>query len=555
MIKHWLYYLSFIFLAACSSNKPVSSVTGIQETQQFHEGIRAYLKGDYNLALAAIDNVMALNPNHDGALYLKSKIFFDQGDFLSASDFLLKAQKADPKNAYIATEVGYMYSVTGRFKEAGATYEQLIAPNPNNKENYFGAFENYLKGKEFKSAKRVVDLQVRAFGETLETYLNRYKICLSSGDKRQAILELEKGLSAFPHEPLFLASLIDEYFDSHQDEKAIPLLEQLCKSDPENGVAKLIYGDYLIRTGEIDRGNKMLREAVLLEGPSIEQKSEVLLSIQQQSGCTPENRDLFEQFAILYPEELIGHTLLGDLYTLCNAPFQALKEYKAAVSINPSAFPVWKQILLIHYREEQWDSLENNSQICLSLFPSETMPYLTDAIAKNKKGMYAAAKESINLGRDLIVSDAATEAEFLFQDGYIALKSGKINETRDLFDQAISIHPSNTALKADVANELLNTPAFIGWADSLINDCLKLEPNNGKYIAIKGRVYFYQSEVLLAIAWIEKAILNGYPAKLGEEWLGDCEAQLGKQEKAKKHWQAAFELGNQSERLQLKLQP
>ena len=419
---------------------------------------------------------------------------------------------------------------------------------------YFGGFENYLQAKNYKAASRIVSLQESTFGLSIETYLNRYKINMAQNDVKEAIQQLEAGITAFPNEPLFLANLIDLYFQQNQHNKAIPLLEKLCEADPQNGMARMVFGDYLVNTGQQERGEKFLSEAVLLEGPSIEQKAQILLTKQKNTGCTEENTLLFKHFAADNPNAIIGRTLLGDLYIKCNRPELALTEYRIAVGIKPDAYPVWKQLLLITYKEELWDTLINVSASCQALFPVQPMPFLTMAIARNKKGDLDEAEKAIEIGSGLIVTnDPATEAEFDFQRGVLALNRNELMKAKGWFMHSISLQPENYELKADITNESMSTPALLPFADSLLNECVSFDPSNAKFMAIKGRNYYVKNDLLLANSWIEKAIIHGYPKKLGEEWLGDCAFRAGDLQRAKYYWLNAVSLGNQTERLKQKL--
>ena len=541
-------------LFGCKTTEPASSGNVLPQIQQYHEGLRAYFKGDYTLADNLANNVIAINPNHDGALYLKSKIYYDQGRLDESANYLLKAGKADPNNTYLSSEIAFMYSSLGKYNEAGLIFENLLKSNPREMSYYFGGFENYLQAKNYKSASRIVNLQESTFGSSIETYLNRYKIHIAQNDTKKAIQQLEDGITAFPNEPLFLANLIDLYFQQNQHDKAIPLLEKLCEADPQNGMAKMVFGDYLINTGQQERGEKFLSEAVLLEGPSIEQKAQILLAKQKNTGCTEENTLLFKNFADNNPNAIIGRTLLGDLYVKCNRPDLALTQYRIAVGIKPDAYPVWKQLLLITYKEELWDTLINISASCQALFPVQPMPFLTMAIARNKKGELDEAEKAIEIGSGLIVTnDPATEAEFDFQRGVLALNRKEYMKAKAWFIHSTSLQPENYELKADITNETMSVPSLLPFADSLLNECITADPSNAKFMAIKGRNYYIKNDLLLANSWLEKAIIHGYPQKLGEEWLGDCAFRAGDLGRAKFYWLNAVSLGNQTERLKQKL--
>lgn len=554
MNKLALYFIILCSLIGCKTVETTSLDSSNQVIQQYHEGLRAYLKGDYVVAENMANSVITLNPKHDGALYLLSKVYYDQGRLDESAKFLLKAGEADPKNTYLMSEIAFMYSSLDKYNEAGIIFEKLIKSNPQEKSYYFGGFENYLQAKSFKSATRVNAMQESTFGSSIETHLNRFKIYMAQNEAKKAIEQLEAAIVEFPNEPLFLANLIDLYFQQNLHNKAIPLLEKLCETDPENGMAKMVFGDYLMNTGQQERGEKLLAEAVLLEGPSIEQKAQILLAKHKNSGCSEENTKLFKTFAADNPNAIIGRTLLGDLYVKCNRPDLALTEYRIAVGIKPDAYPIWKQLLLITYKEELWDTLINISESCQALFPVQPMPFLTMAIARNKKGELNEAEKAIEIGSGLLVdTDPATEAEFDFQRGILAINRKQQTSAKTWFNHSMQLQPENHELKADIANESMEVSELLPYADSLLNQCISIDPSNAKYMAIKGRLYYIKNDLLLANSWIEKAIIHGYPQKLGEEWLGDCAFRSGDLQKAKYYWLNAVSLGNQTERLKQKI--
>ena len=146
----------------------MTSTSTSQEVQRYHAGLRAYLKGDYATATTEANAILALNPSHDAALYLMSKIYFDQENWEAASDYLIKAGKADPKNVFLLGEIGYMYSARGEFEAAAKVYESLVAKEPYQTAHYFGGVENYIKGENFNDALGILERQEKNLGNSIE---------------------------------------------------------------------------------------------------------------------------------------------------------------------------------------------------------------------------------------------------------------------------------------------------------------------------------------------------------------------------------------------------
>lgn len=544
-------FLFFVFMG-CKSNETMTSTSTspqLLEIQKYHEAVRAYLKGDYTSALGSSSEVLKINPKNDANLYLLSKIYFDQENWQESSKYLLMAGEANPENHFIATEIGYMYSATGNYAKAGQTYEALTQRFPYESEHYFACFENYMKCNDHKSALRVLSAQEKNTGVSIELYLNTYRVYLAQDQMAKACAILEKGLLDFSAEVRLLAPLIDAYLESNHTEKAMTLLKQLCSADAENGYARYLYGNYLLKTGNREEGQRLLNESVVLKGLSTDQKAEILLNNQKSFGCTTENKELTQSFLHQNPQEFVAFTLNGDLMMQCDDPFSALSYYKQALSINPNAYPVWNPVLMISYREEIWDSLYNSSSRCIEFFPLQPFPYLMQGIALYKLGETLEAKAALELGENYVVDNRELELQF---QAYLALVSASSNNTTVtmstlgmLFQKA----PKNYILKAEVAENLLSHPAYVTFVDSLINDCIQHDPQQGYFMALKAKQHLTQEKFSLAVEWIEKAMDNNYPIRFGLEFQGDIALMKGDKNQANYYWKEAKDKGNHSLRL------
>jgi tetratricopeptide (TPR) repeat protein len=547
-----IYFFLIAVLFSCKESQVPTSMQSLV-VQNYHESIRLYIKGDYEKSLESSEKVLIEDPNHDAAHYLKSQIYMAVGKLDEASASLLLAGKADPKNTYLASEIAYMYSERGQFEKAAAQFEALILKFPSESIYYSGAYLNYSKAENHGKALSTLKKEEQVLGASPENSFNFYKTYLAWKKPKEAISALEKGMSLFPTEPLFLANLVDFYLQNNQIDKAIPLLDNLCIVDPENGLAKFLYGDYLINSGKTEKGEKLLGDCLFLNGPTLQQKFDILLSFQNKYGCTHSNKDRLVSFTQAYPNEALSFSMLGDLFVVCKEPKKAIEQYEKSLLLKPNAYPVWQQILFLLYQEELWDLLLAKSQSCVQSFPNQPFPYLTQAISLNKKSRYIDAEALSDMGLTLCVNQNNISSELTFQKAISRFNTGPTQEPLVLFHESLALQPNNLALKADAANEVLSNALFVTFADSLIEQCLKAEPKNAKFVAIKGRVLYTRNETLQAVKWIAEAMELGYPAKLGEEWLGDCYEKLGDKTKAKGSWNKAKAAGNDSERLKLKL--
>lgn len=523
------------------------------EIQKYHEALRAYFKRDYTTALASSNDLLRYNPNHDAGLYLISKIYFDQENMSEASNYLLQAGKADPENDFITQEIGYMYSSTGNYKKAAQMSEMLIQKNPYQSEHYYTGFENYLKAEDSKAALRILALQEKNLGTSIELYLRKYRAFLVEGQPDKAYKELERGLQEFSSEPRLLAPLIDLYIETNKEEKAMSLLKQLCFSDPENGYARYLYGDYLEKQGQSKEGRRLINESVLLKGLSVEKKAEIVLENIKSTGCIEENRYITLSLLKQNPKDFVTYTLNGDLMMECDEPFSALTYYLQALTISPNAYPVWSAALMIAYREAIWDSLCANSTRCIGLFPLQPLPYLMLGIANYNLNQIKEAETAFQLGKAYVIDNPELELQF---DAYISLLSlsqGPANLVKSRFYELFKDFPQNYVLKAEMAECLMGNKNFESFVDSLIQDCNDHDPNQSYFIALKAKHYLTQKNLELAQEWINKAEISGYPLRWCLEFRGDLFFEKGNNNMAVKLWKEAVTNGNHSLRLRKKL--
>lgn len=531
----------------------MTSTSSTQEVQRYHAGLRAYMKGDYATATTEANAVLALNPNHDAALYLMSKIYFDQENWVASSEYLIKASKADPKNIFILGEIAYMYSARGDFEAAAKVYASLLAKNPYQTEYYFGGVENYIQAKNYNAALGLMEKQEKNLGKSIEIVTKQHRIYLLMGQMQKAIAALENGLMVFPNAPELLAPLVDLYFKTKENQKGFKLLADLCVADPSNGIAKMMYGNYLIEAGNIEEGERYLCEAVLLDGITLDQKAEILLRKTKSEGCTPRMQSLLKQFHVQHQNELIANTLLGDLYMTCGEPYNALPYFSKAVSLSPNAYPVWNTVLLICYREELWDSLCEKSKSCIELFPIQAFPYLMLGVGQIQNGQIEEAITTLRDGKSYLINDPDLEAQFFVQEGIIHAKQKDVKIATNNFSKAFSLVPRNQQLKMDVAKSLLEEKDFVTFVDTLINESIRLAPENPDIIAIKCKQLLVKGDLNATQVWLEKAIKVGYPERFACEIQGDIAFKRGFKEKALAFWKQAERKGNQTTRLKLKL--
>jgi tetratricopeptide (TPR) repeat protein len=546
--------LLLMFIGCKSISEKSTQPTGENKAiQQYHEALRNYFKEDYAKSLECLDKVLAVNPRNDAALYLKSKIYFDQENWSEASNFLKKAAEADPLNRYIQEEVAYMYSAMGNFNEAGARYVRMIERFPGEQTYYSSGFVNFLQAKNYSAANKILDREKSKLGCNADWFLKKFNVFIGMGKKEQAEVVLTNGLAQFPGQIQLLRALINFYTEALQQEKADRLLKQICASDPNNGEVKSQYAQLLYANGNKIEADSLWVECLSLRDFSLEKKAEILLRRNKAFGCTTSTINTTSRFMKENPSLFIAHTLSGDLEVLCKNNISAIEHYSNALKINPQAYPVWITVLEMYHQEENWDSLNLCSQRCLALFPSQPFPYLMQSRALLNMDLPDEAKVACDMGKDLLFDNPFLGNKFTVTDVLINVSKKDAKNIEIVLQPILKAPEISLNDRLDILNYLVNNAKAIEFAHKTVSDYLINDPNNFSFLALKARIFLINNETVFANECINKAVSLGYPERLALEFLGDIAQKEGDLVLAKKRWLEAQQKGNYTPRLNKKI--
>jgi tetratricopeptide (TPR) repeat protein len=354
-----------------------------------------------------------------------------------------------------------------------------------------GAINNYANALEYAKAMKILDKLIEHRGLDISLQMEKYDLFLLMKKPEKALKTLEEGRVLFDNDPVFLATLVDSYMENKQFDEAFALLNVLVEKDAENGLATLLLGEMYMQKKNYLKGLELLKSAVTKEGPSIDQKMNILIQTQKTEGCGPEIMKLVDYMTARYPENAKSFAIKGDCCIKNNDVEGAIVAYKKAVDIQPSLFPIWQQLLLLEFQSEKWTSLYTNSVDAISLFPNNPFAYLTAGISANKMQNYADAIGFLEAGLEYIIKNDETEAEMLAQLGEANFGLKKPDIAYDFYNRAILKYPNSAPINAAFALQLAKNKLKLDFAITLIDLSLSKAPDNALYMAIKGTVNIF----------------------------------------------------------------
>jgi tetratricopeptide (TPR) repeat protein len=353
---------------------------------------------------------------------------------------------------------------------------------------------------------------------------------------------------------MIIANLVDYYLQHKRYQEGFELLKELVAVDPSNGMALLMLGDMQMQSGDSKNGLQNLKAAIKTDGPSIDQKMNILMALQGQEVMDPDMESLVLYMCKKYPKDMKAHSISGDYYFKTNQFVQAIASYKAAVACDPNVYQIWNQILLLEYEFQQFDSLVIDAEKCIGFFPTQALPYFVLGTALNQQSNYQKSLSALQTGIEYVLNDADLKAEFYGQIGEAEFGMKHTKEAIAAFDKSLNLSVKNNFVKNNYAFQLALHELDLMKAAQMIDEVLAQFPNEARYLDTKGFILFQQGKYVEAKSFLDRACGSvECNDKLYAEHMGDILFMLGNKAEALSYWLKAKELGSANKMLNEKI--
>ena len=516
--------------------------------KQFHSGVRNMLNEQYETAIQEFKACLTKQPKDAAVHYALFQIYLKQERYQEAAYHTEQAAALDPSNLHYKRELAFMYQQLGKSQEAASVFEALLKADPKNIDYYSGALKSYDDLKKPSKSYVLIEKMEQQLGENPNTVLEKFRLLQQMGKTKDGVALLEAARVRFPSEPSILANLVDHYFRTQNYTAGFGLLKDLVAADPENGVALLMYGEMLYRSGKVDEGKKYLHAGILAQGPSLDQKMNILIMLvneKQQAAIDPQLEPLVQYMSDTYPNEAKAHSIAGDYYYVAGQTKKAIDCYRQTLRCDPNLYPVWNQVLILEFEQERWTDLEQDASTCAELFPSYPIPFFFKGYALSRKGAYGAALENFSLAKGVLVNDNALLAEIFMQEGSAYLGLNKQDQAFAAFKEALTI--SSNGLELSYLHNLLKYKIELAKTTERLQELAAKDPSNPNITFEYAFAQFQAGAYQKALDEMRK-ISNASPAQTAayQELLGDIYFHLTQVQDANDSWQKALLYGEGS---------
>jgi tetratricopeptide (TPR) repeat protein len=545
-----LYALVLLVLASCKLHEPVAAPQDPTYIRQFHSGVRNMLNEQHEAAIQDFKACLAKQPNDAAVHYALFQTYLKQDRYEEAAYHTEQAAKLDPKNLHYKRELAFMLQQLGKAQEAATVFEGLLTAEPKNIDYYSGALKCYDQLQKPAKSYALIEKMEQQLGENPSTVLEKFRLLQQMGKSKESVALLEAARITFPSEPSILANLVDHYFRIQDYSAGFGLLKDLVEADPNNGVALLMYGEMLYRSGKVDEGKKYLHKGILAEGPSLDQKMNILIMLvneNKQASADPKLEPLVQYMTQNFPKEAKAHSIAGDYYYVAGQPNAAINNYRQTLRCDPNLYPVWNQVLILEFEQTRWSDLQKDASACAELFPSQALPFFFKGLTLNRSGAFAAAIESLETAKSVLIKDNALLAEVLCQLGVANFGQKNNEKALALFKEAMTLGQGNLLIELNYLHELAKYQIEATKTNERLAELAIQFGANPRCLFENAYSFFQLGQYKMSLDWLQKIQDPKFvQSAVYQELLGDVYFHLGQVQEAVSYWQKALTYGEGS---------
>jgi tetratricopeptide (TPR) repeat protein len=240
---------SFILIAATSCSR-----TG---TAKLESADTYFTAGDYDKAEIEYKNLFQANAQDAHAIARLGTIYLEQGRLRQAVPFLFRARELQPDNLEIRNSIGALYYSFGKFKEAQAEAEYILAREPSDENAALVLVQSLMVTPEGVAA---AEQRLKELPETASTItalgliqLRRQNVAAAESAFQRAVSMNPKLVAAH----VASAALYRAKADKAATEQALKTAADLA---PIRSGRALQYAQFKFQTGDRDGGMRLLEE-------------------------------------------------------------------------------------------------------------------------------------------------------------------------------------------------------------------------------------------------------------------------------------------------------
>jgi len=515
--------------------------------------------GNYDKSIGLYEQVLKEDAKNDAAYYELARLQDVKGNDDEAARFAKKAVDLAPDNDWYRKFLADIYQQIGRNKEAASVYEYLAAKAPNEEDNYYKWAYFLIKANDIPRAIKVYDDLEKRTGLTEEIARRKHSLYVGIGDSKNAAIELERLVKAFPEDVehyYLLAAYYEQIGEAKLAENVYRAILKININDPKASLALAGAG----QTGSDAEYLASLKPVFAQRDALLDYKISKLLPFINKVADTGDKNlatsaiELTQILETTHPFEAKAYAAHADLLYYSGQPEAALAKYKKTLELDETVFLVWEQVLRINQELGKYADLKSTAEHAMDIFPNKAIVFYMHGLAEYELGHMAPALSSLDQALLMSGRDGRMQLDVQVALGKVYSETGKAKESNAAFEAALSLNPKSPTALSAYALCLAQRGEELNRAKQMAATANDLAPDQPEVQDAYGWALYRSKDLEGAKKWIGKALESGgdrYAIIL--EHYGDVLFLLKDTENAYQYWLKAQEKGSRSKNLNKKI--
>lgn len=552
-MKNFSFYLFFILLSGLgyevfgqdkkSSVNTSKSPSMAALEDAFSEGMRLYLKSDYNEAVMVWEGMVQNVKDNPAIYFYLAKAHLELKNMASALQNAKEANRLSPHSLDYGLLYADLLSLNKKYEEVIPCLVQLLQYDDKQSEVNIRLSQAYLYQEKYTEALQALShINHSQLEEFPGVYRMKQLIYLKQHSFDKMIEEGENLLVDFPDETLFSWEMLD-LIDFAKWNNAEERLIQLANKYPEMGQIALFLSKYYVENKNLDLALRSASNSLKdsqMEPQMVGAMTMNIFSLIKSKDDLKKAQILIDQILIVFTNDAKFLSLKADVLISEGKLAEAQDFFIKSIHAGSTQFEIWQRIIQIDFELNRMDSVIVHAEEALTLFPNQGFLYFQLGFAQHILGKNFQAVASLESAMPYVTvkDDWFAQLYSILGDTYHALNRYK--ESDASFDKVLSIDPNEEHVLNNYSYYLSIRKTNLEKASSMAKKLVEQFPENGTYLDTYAWVLFQKNEFALALPFLEKAI-KGDKKENSVVWehFGDTLYQLNRVEEAVNAWKMA----------------
>jgi tetratricopeptide (TPR) repeat protein len=485
-----------------------------QIKDSFLEAMEAQRAGKLDHAQTLFRQTLQANPNHEQANYQLGALYFQEGDPVSALDYLLQAVALDPASAEAQRDLGRVWNALGQPTEALACFQQAVARKPNSAEM------NFYVGCALQAQNRMPEATVyfRRAAElqpgSAEAQNNLGAALAVQGLFQEAVVYFRKALSLNPNYP-----------DAHKN-----LAAGLRFLGDTAGAAASERKLQMLQSGKGQERNRLSQELQSRKKATLPPRKATVYSPHSVpslirrghalhiEGKWPEAEELYRKVLALQPDNVDVLNRLGSLLMRAGRAEESIKYLQKAIAANPRFASAYNNMGNSYKMLGKSEEAETCFRKAIALEPS-------NPLAINNLGNMISERNQYEEAIPYFQRAIALQSDYVAPHNNLGIALhvlGRLDESENAFRRAALLDPQYVPVYVNMSNTLRLQGRY-EEAEESVRKALELDPKSAEARSTLGMLRLVRGD--FPEGWIayefRPAVQNQRPCPQ-PRWTGEA---------------------------------